>query len=215
MIWLLLACNGGAVTPTDDSPVDSEDTHTETGDTSPDTSDTDTDPPEDTSVEFAGPPRVILFIGDGMGPEHIAGGGLYANGEAGTLRMESLPVQGRLRTASLDGLTDSAASGTALSTGVKTTNGRLGMTREGDVVQNALELASGLGLSTGVITTDNLWGATPSSFLVHEPSRYDGGAISRAIALALPDLLFGGGGGLLAPELETLDIQGLATRGVI
>ena len=51
---------------------------------------------------------MILYIGDGMGFSHVAGGGMYANGAAGSLAMEALPCGGRLQTASLSGMTDSA-----------------------------------------------------------------------------------------------------------
>ena len=51
---------------------------------------------------------MILYIGDGMGFSHVASGGMYANGAAGSLAMEALPYGGRLQTASLSGMTDSA-----------------------------------------------------------------------------------------------------------
>ena len=66
--------------------------------------------------------NVILFIGDGMGPAHVEGAGYYVNGAAGSLRMEAMPYRGSLRTASLTGITDSAAGASAMSAGAKTWN---------------------------------------------------------------------------------------------
>ena len=59
----------------------------------------ETGAPIDDPPEFV-PRAVVLFIGDGMGFEHVEGGGLYAHGEAGSLHMEQMPWSGRLRTAS-------------------------------------------------------------------------------------------------------------------
>ena len=204
-MWLLAACTCvGEVVPTD-LPNDSDSTPiVDTTDSSKHTGHSEETDPPDTDPEFASPPRVILMIGDGMGFQHVAGGGLYANETVGSLRMETLPVQGRIRTASLTGLTDSAASATTMATGHKTVNGRIGQDREENDLQNLVELARGQGLATGVASTDNLWGATPAAFLAHVPSRNDGPVISEQIAAGLPDILLGGGASLLGPALEEI-----------
>ncbi len=165
-------------------------------------SDSAVDSPVDTGELFGGTPRVLLFIGDGMGLEHVAGGGLLANGEAGTLSFEGLPYVGRLRTGSMTGTTDSAAAGTTLGTGYKTWNGRLGIDRNGNSRENLRELAARLGMATGVVTTDKLVGATPASFLVHQLTRYDSDAIADEIVTTVPDVLLGGGEQWLGPRLE-------------
>jgi alkaline phosphatase len=69
--------------------------------------------------------NVILMIGDGMGLAHICSG-MYAN--QGQLTITNLKTCGFVRTQSANKFTtDSAASGTAYSTGKKTKNGALGM----------------------------------------------------------------------------------------
>jgi len=153
------------------------------------------------------PPAVILMIGDGMGFRHVAGGGDYKNGAAGTLTMETLPVQGRLRTASLGGITDSAAAATSYAAGVKTWNGILGEDRYNSSVESVTELARSLGMGTGVVTTDTLTGATPAAFLVHDPSRGDSTGIAAQITASLPDVLLGGGSDYIEPDLDGLDVQ--------
>ena len=37
--------------------------------------------------------NIILFIGDGMGPEHVKAGGMFANGAAGSLSFEAFPYR--------------------------------------------------------------------------------------------------------------------------
>lgn len=185
-----------------DSPADSD----SGGDSGP----VDTDPPDtdtDTGSGSAGPPRVILFIGDGMGFEHVAAASLYQSGTRGLSFMESLPVQGRLRTASFSGITDSAAGATAMATGAKTYNGRLGLDRDGLQVESLVELARDRGMATGVVTTDELVGATPSAFVVHVEDRGDEDEIASAWVGALPDLAFGGGYLVFEELLPEVDAQ--------
>ncbi len=219
---LLFACDGGEATypkdsgepvdssppDTDSAPPDSEaDSGRDTADTgdSGDSVDTDSgvgaetgdtggDDTGDTDTgEVVAGPAVILFIGDGMGFEHVEGGGVYLTGAAGSLTMETLPFQGRLRTASLSGLTDSAASSTAYATGNKTYNGMLGLDRDGVEIQNLGERARAMGMSVGLVTTDDLTGATPSAQWVHVEDRGDSEVIAEAYLADMPDVAFGGG----------------------
>ena len=63
------------------------------------------------------PPNIILMIGDGMGLSQITTG-MYANGNKTSL--EEFDYIGLSKTHSLDYLvTDSAASGTAMASGIK------------------------------------------------------------------------------------------------
>lgn len=158
------------------------------------------------------PPMVILMIGDGMGFEHVKGGGIYKNGAAGSLAMETMPYQGRVRTASLTGTTDSAAAGTAMACGEKTWNGRLGLDKEGFAAPNLTEAALSRGMATGVVTRDKLYGATPSAFLVHLEDRYEDEAISTAITEVLPTVLLGGGFTVMSPLIDPTAVTLVTTR---
>jgi alkaline phosphatase len=112
----------------------------------------------------------ILLIGDGMGPVQVQIGREAAGGQP--LAMERMPFSGRATNPPAEGdVTDSAAAATALATGRKTKNGMIGVTPNGEPVENLLERARQLGKSTGVITTDSLTGATPAGFMAHVDSR--------------------------------------------
>src|SRR5689334_7672569 len=80
-------------------------------------------------------PRVILFIGDGMGPGQVDAASYFAHGASGKLYLQSLPMRGQLDTGNLSGITDSAASATTMATGVRTWNGVIGLDRDGKPVK--------------------------------------------------------------------------------
>jgi len=118
----------------------------------------------------------ILLIGDGMGYNHTKLFDVkentydYSDGEDffyGYL----LPYQGSSRTDSLSGTTDSAAGGTALSCGIKTINGYVGIDKDGNAAKNMTEVAHELGKAAGVMSTEVDTGATPSSFYAHIDDR--------------------------------------------
>ena len=117
-------------------------------------------------------PSIILMIGDGMGYEHVELTRLVEKGESGNLSMQQLTWNASAATYSADqAITDSAASGTALATGVKTNNGMIGMDPAEQVLESILEYAQDLNKSTGVITTVTVYHATPASFMAHTDSR--------------------------------------------
>lgn len=142
--------------------------------------------------------NVILFIGDGMGLEHIRGGGMYLNGEQGTLIFESFPYQGTVTTYSADNeITDSAASSTAMATGQKVNNGTISMAFPGDgsELTTILEYNSSWGRSTGLVTTVVITHATPAAFGAHEQHRTNLDEIAvDYFTQTRPTLLLGGGG---------------------
>ena len=79
--------------------------------------------------------NVILLIGDGMGDSEITAARNYAHGAGGAFKgLDALPITGQYTHYSLnrkthkpDYVTDSAASATAWSTGVKSYNGAIGV----------------------------------------------------------------------------------------
>ena len=81
---------------------------------------------------------VFLFIGDGMGSTHVAVAESYLSylqGKLGgaMLTMSQFPYYGTATSYSADAnVTDSSAAGTAISCGVKTYNGGLGIDAEGN-----------------------------------------------------------------------------------
>ncbi|MBQ8413844.1 MAG: alkaline phosphatase [Clostridia bacterium] len=124
----------------------------------------------------------IMLIGDGMGInqtkmfEYLENDREYSDGED-MFYGYYLPAQGQSRTASLSGVTDSAAGGTALSCGIKTINGFVGRDENLNDVKSLTELAHENGMSAGVMSTEVKTGATPAAFSSHADARYDDAGI--------------------------------------
>ncbi len=124
----------------------------------------------------------IMLIGDGMGFNHtkmfeyLDNDIEYSDGED-IFYGYYLPYQGQSRTASLSGVTDSAAGGTALSCGRKTINGNIGRDKNYNDIKSLTELASELGMAGGVMSTETKTGATPASFSAHADNRYSSAQI--------------------------------------
>jgi alkaline phosphatase len=136
------------------------------------------------------PKNIILFIGDGMGLSQVTAGKVAK----GKLEMERCPVTGFVTTWSANSLvTDSAAAATALSTGVKTRNGALGVAPDGTPLKHVMEYAKEKGKATGIAVTCALTHATPAGFIVHVPGRLMDFEIAEQIAASDVDVLFGGG----------------------
>lgn len=125
--------------------------------------------------------NVILLIGDGMGfnqTKLIEGDLINAKTPEGK-PMEKyfygtlFENQGECSTNSLSGTTDSAAAATALSTGVLTTNGRIGRDKDAKDLETMTEYATKLGLPSAVMSTEAQYGATPAGFSAHADYRSD------------------------------------------
>ncbi len=71
------------------------------------------------------------------------------------------------------GITDSAAAGTALSTGKKTNNGYLGVDTKQRPIANVLEAAMYKGKAAGLVSTYEWVHATPGAFSAHVSNRSD------------------------------------------
>ena len=141
------------------------------------------------------PKNIILMIGDGMGVSHVFAA-LTANG--GRLFLENFKHIGFSKTQSAGNyITDSAAGGTALSTGKKTFNGAIGVVinAQGDTVavKTVLEMAEEKGLSTGLVATSSITHATPAAFVSHQYSRDLDEEIAEDIVKSGVDVFIGGG----------------------
>jgi alkaline phosphatase len=148
----------------------------------------------DTGMDRRTAQNVILLIGDGMGAAHRTAARLYSVGREGELAMDTLPIVGMARTWSTEGVvTDSAAAGTALATGVKTFNKAIAVDPAGNPVETILEKAQEAGKSVGLVTNVQLAHATPASFAAHNPDRDDYLAIALDIFDSNVDVLLGGG----------------------
>lgn len=141
--------------------------------------------------------NVILLIGDGMGfntvkaTEDLTGVDLVMN---------DMPVQ---LSSDIDSFiipyTDSAAGGTALSTGMRVWINSLGVfpfdplsADDVNVPLNLGELVKADGKATGVVTTDKTSGATPSAFSAHTFARGNEAQIADDQLVSGFDLIWGG-----------------------
>jgi alkaline phosphatase len=141
----------------------------------------------------------ILFIGDGMGPVHVRLARDAAGGQP--LSLDAMPFSGLVTTREIGGrITDSAAAGTALATGHKTTNGTIAMSPDGRRLTTILEVCNQKHKSTGVVTTDALTGATPACFMVHVPDRGMRSEIALQAAESRVPVLLGFWKGAFLPE---------------
>jgi len=121
---------------------------------------------------------VFYFIGDGMGVNQINVTETYQAAIKGKIGIEpilmaSLPVVGMVNTYSAtNGVTDSAAGGTALATGKKTKNGAIGMLEDLKTPCTSIAAwAQQSGKAVGIATTVSITHATPASFYGHQPQR--------------------------------------------
>ena len=154
----------------------------------------------DGESEQATTKNVILLIGDGMGAAHRTAARLYSAGRDGELAMDTLPIAGMARTWSTESVvTDSAAAGTALATGVKTFNAGIAVDADKNPVQTILEMAQEAGKSVGLVTTAQLAHATPAVFAAHNPNRDDYLGIALDMFEHDVDVLLGGGEDYLLP----------------
>ena len=137
------------------------------------------------------PKNIILMIGDGMGLAQVYSA-MTANG--GHLFLENFKNIGFSKTYSSDNyITDSAAGGTALSSGVKTYNGAIGVDRDKKPIPSIRELAEKKGLKTGLVSTSAITHATPASFLAHVSSRSSYEDIAADFLKTNIDVFIGGG----------------------
>lgn len=134
--------------------------------------------------------NVILMIGDGMGENTIKAAEIVKGDK---LIMSGLPVSVHVNTDSLDGTTDSAASSTAMSCGIKTHNKYLGVDQNQEPVETMCEFAMAKGMKTGLVVTQIIPHATPAGMSVHLDSRSLYNVILKQMLNSEIDVLLGGG----------------------
>lgn len=121
---------------------------------------------------------VFYFIGDGMGVNQVQGTELYRgelDGKIGItpILFTQFPYATTATTFSAtNGVTDSAAAGTALATGDKTKNGAIGVEKDLTTSVNSVAVwAKQSGYKVGITTSVSVDHATPAAFYAHNPSR--------------------------------------------
>jgi alkaline phosphatase len=151
------------------------------------------------------PKNIIMVVGDGMGPSYTTAYRIFADDpstpEVEQTVFDRLLVGMASTHPDMDTgyVTDSAAGATALSSGVKTYNGAIGVDVNKKSVQTVLELAKILGRKTGVAVTSQINHATPASFGAHNESRHNYNEIAdsyfdeKTDGQFILDVMLGGG----------------------
>ncbi|MFC3121509.1 alkaline phosphatase [Agaribacter flavus] len=133
------------------------------------------------------PKNIVMVVADGMGPAYVPAFRYYMdNPETDELELTVLDdiLLGSARTypAKVSGyVTDSAASATALATGIKTYNGAVGMDVDKQPIETVMHRAKQYGLKTGVAVTSTVVHATPASYMVANESRKNYDAIADSV----------------------------------
>ncbi|MHC5074167.1 MAG: alkaline phosphatase, partial [Planctomycetota bacterium] len=90
--------------------------------------------------------------------------------------------------------TDSAAAATAMSTGVKTYGGAIGVDLNKDALENILEAAEEMGKKTGVVSSVEFSHATPAAFVAHNENRNNYAEIAQEMIYdSAADVIMGTG----------------------
>ena len=162
------------------------------------------------SVENGHAKNVILLIGDGMGDSEITSARNYQFGADGRFPgIDALPLTGQYTTFSLtkdgkpDYVPDSAATGTAWSTGTKTYDNAISVDIAGKPHKTLLELAKKRGLKTGNVTTAEIEDATPAVQAAHISARSCYGPLVTSTTCAGEALENGGLGSIAEQFLNT------------
>lgn len=148
---------------------------------------------------------VFYFIGDGMGVNQVNGTETYLAALEGRIGVKPLcftqfPYAALVTTYSgTNGVTDSAAAGTALSTGNKSKNGALGVLADQTTSVNSIAVwAQQNGAAVGVSTSVSIDHATPAAFYAHQGARGSYYAIGKDMIKANFD--FYAGSDFLQPQ---------------
>ncbi len=151
--------------------------------------------------------NVIVFLGDGMSLATVAATRILegqrngGSGEEHLLSWETFPATALAKTYNTDSQTpDSAGTMTAITTGVKSHMGAIGVHAGdkddcadslGKQAQTWLELADAAGMATGIVSTARITHATPAATYAHVPNRNwenDAALPARAVAEGCKDI---------------------------
>lgn len=134
--------------------------------------------------------NVIFLIPDGYSAAYATNYRWYKGKES---LMDSMLV-GMHRTYSANTeVTDSAAAGTAMATGVKTNNGMISTAPDGTKLKTILQAAEEEGKASGLVATSTITHATPAVFASHVATRADEASIAPQLIENGVDVLLGGG----------------------
>lgn len=149
--------------------------------------------------------NIIFMIGDGMGIAQVTATQIAQGYEP--LALERANYVGLQKTYSANSrVTDSAAAGSALSTGHKTNNGMIGVTPDSLPKTNLLEYFEQAGKPTGIVVTYPVTNATPAAFVAHVPHRKMEDEIATYYLKNEVDVIFGGGSSRFDQRADSVNL---------
>ena len=117
---------------------------------------------------------LILFVGEGLGPERLAATRIYFGGADNHLALDSMSHVAFMTNYAKDFATpDSAAAATAIATGTKVNNRSLAMDSDGKRLTSIVELAREKGRAIGLLTDGKLTDPTCAAFYTHSSDPND------------------------------------------
>lgn len=152
--------------------------------------------------------NIIFLIGDGMGVSYTSGYRYFKdnprtkNVDATVLDQYLVGQQSTYPDDPRHNVTDSAASATAMATGVKTYNAAISVGKDQTKLKTVLEAAKEKGKATGLVATAQITHGTPAAFGAHNANRKNMRAIAdeyydeKVNGNHKVDVLLGGGSAL-------------------
>ena len=148
--------------------------------------------------------NLVIYIGDGMGPEAVGLLNAYAKYAGASIykperqtALEQAMAEGTMGLVYHDAadnlVTDSAASATQMASGKRALLEAVGIDRRGEKVETMLDKAQSLGKSVGLVSDTRLTHATPASFAAHVPSREQENDIAVQLIEKKIDVMLSGG----------------------
>jgi alkaline phosphatase len=157
------------------------------------------------TVEASPPPRVILLIGDGMGPQHVGFLSLYRKTQGKKSALDALLSESTLSltlsTPYPDGLiNDSACAATQISTGKACKPEAINVDEGGNKVAPFVVLARERKVRTGLISDTRITHATPAAFFGRGSHRSDESTLAEDAVTQGADLMLSGGKEFFLPQ---------------
>ncbi len=135
------------------------------------------------------PKNLIFMIPDGMGPAAVT----LARDYWGQLVIDDILVGSASVASTNFQVPDSAATATAMATGVNTANRMIAIDDQGKHLLTIMESAERSGMATGMVVTSPLQNATPAAFSAHVDDRDKYRQIAAQQLEQGIDLMLGGG----------------------
>ncbi|MGM0753005.1 MAG: alkaline phosphatase [Bacillota bacterium] len=143
--------------------------------------------------------NVILMIMDGTNSDVVTLSRWYLGTD---LHLDRILTGGVRTYSDQSAITDSAAAGSAMATGIKTKADYIGMNPIGRPVLTVLEGAKLSGYMTGIVATSPVQHATPAAFTSHVLNREEFGDIGEQQVYQGLDVILGGGAAWLKSKAK-------------